>query len=806
MAKKYQKFSPAFTLVEVMLVVGMVAVVALAVTGIVYSAYQDWQVVSQRSNVLQDGQAAIDFMVRTLRQAKEFTAISGPAAPAGFITFTSVDDITEEFRLNTGAGELEYGQPGSLSALTGPVNSLTFTYYDIEGNALNPTDLADIRSINIQAEFADAEDPSLTFTLSGRVFVPTDDPAPPCLLAWWKLNDGFGLTATDSSVNGYDGSLENMDGTEWTAGILGGALQFDGNNDYIGGIGDCPTGNYTVATWAKDTGTTGDGWSVLYSAEQEIWFGVDHEASPVVWLDAGGNGNGANLAAGTWTRDVWHHIAATWDGSNLHLYLDGIDMPITVYGTPGNALATAAVIGAYSQNPTTETWYGEIDDVRLYNCALDPADIAELADVLIYREFTEAKAASDATSITIDTPSGVSEGDLLIAAVATDGDTSSSLAPPGGEGWTEIDIDDYSSEATLATWWKNADASESPTHEFSWSPDQQAYGWMMRFTGHDSSDPVNFWAAGGESSSTPTSPAVVTTVDNCLILRLGAFDDSDITEDNPGLSGHSVITMDASASSGGQVTYRQFTEAKLSSNGTSITVSTPAGTAEGDLLIAAVVTDAQETISPPGGQGWTQIAHDRNSMTLGLWWKNAGASESPNHQFTWSTNEQAYAWMMRFTGHDSAGPINTSQVAQGTSSSPTSPSVTTTVADCLILRIGGFDDDDITADSTGLSGHTDITMDKSNSGNGTCAGGAGFVQQPAIGDSGTSTFSLSANEQYRTVTIAIAPDTSAPVVGAVSGGAGYVSQADAGDSGTSTFALTASQEARTLTIAIAPAP
>ena len=97
-------------------------------------------------------------------------------------------------------------------------------------------------------------------------------------------------------------------------------------------------------------------------------------------------------------------------------------------------------------------------------------------------------------------------------------------------------------------------------------------------------------------------------------------------------------------------------------------------------------------------------------------------------------------------------------------------------------------------------------MDKSNSGSGTCSGGAGFVQQPAIGDSGTSTFSLSANEQYRTVTIAIAPDTSVPVVGAVSGGAGYVSQADAGDSGTSTFALTASQEARTLTIAIAPAP
>ena len=76
----------------------------------------------------------------------------------------------------------------------------------------------------------------------------------------------------------------------------------------------------------------------------------------------------------------------------------------------------------------------------------------------------------------------------------------------------------------------------------------------------------------------------------------------------------------------------------------------------------------------------------------------------------------------------------------------------------MILRIGGFDDDDINVDDAGLLGHTDITMDKSSPGTGTCSGGAGYVQQPAIGNSGTSSFSLTGWEQYRTVTIAIAPD------------------------------------------------
>ena len=59
-------------------------------------------------------------MVRILRQARTFSAVSSPADEAGYITFTNVDDVTEEFRLNAGTGEIEYGQPGSLSALAGP--------------------------------------------------------------------------------------------------------------------------------------------------------------------------------------------------------------------------------------------------------------------------------------------------------------------------------------------------------------------------------------------------------------------------------------------------------------------------------------------------------------------------------------------------------------------------------------------------------------------------------------------------------------------------------------------------------------
>jgi hypothetical protein len=266
--------------------------------------------------------------------------------------------------------------------------------------------------------------------------------------------------------------------------------------------------------------------------------------------------------------------------------------------------------------------------------------------------------------------------------------------------------------------------------------------------------------------------------------------------------------MDKSAASGaGAVTYQGFGEGKQSANSTTVTVLMPAGVSQGDLLIAAVATDGSTsaTIAQVGG-GWTLLNRGSDSgsnMTLGVWWKLAGAAEPLSYIFSWTGNEQAYGWIMRFTGHDPTTPVNTWQFQQGASTdiTPPCPSVTTTVANTMIVRIGGFDRHDITIDSPGLAGHSGITMDESNNNNNSCSGGAGYVQQAAIGASGTVDFTLTVARRYRTVTIAIAPLVAA---GTVSGGAGYVRQASAGSSGQSTFTLGSSKDSRLLTIAIAP--
>ena len=163
-----------FTLVELILVVGTIALVAGALVGLISNSYRDWTLGSNRSTLLQDGQAAMEQMVRILRQSKAVNAVSQSTDPAGSITFTDVDGVGQQFRRNTPTNELEYGPTGSLSALTGSVSNLVFTCYDINGNVLTgPVSTINIQSIGIGITLTDGTN---SFTLPGRVLCPVDLP------------------------------------------------------------------------------------------------------------------------------------------------------------------------------------------------------------------------------------------------------------------------------------------------------------------------------------------------------------------------------------------------------------------------------------------------------------------------------------------------------------------------------------------------------------------------------------------------------------------------------------------------------
>ncbi|HEX5220256.1 MAG TPA: PQQ-dependent sugar dehydrogenase, partial [Verrucomicrobiae bacterium] len=78
------------------------------------------------------------------------------------------------------------------------------------------------------------------------------DPLNQYLTTWLPLDDGTGTTALDASGNGNSGTLINLSPTAWVASVSGGALSFDGVNDFVR-ISNHLGADFTISCWVKTT-------------------------------------------------------------------------------------------------------------------------------------------------------------------------------------------------------------------------------------------------------------------------------------------------------------------------------------------------------------------------------------------------------------------------------------------------------------------------------------------------------------------------------------------------------------------------
>jgi len=76
----------------------------------------------------------------------------------------------------------------------------------------------------------------------------------------------------------------------------------------------------------------------------------------------------ATLAVNTWT-----HLAATFDGATVRLYVNGVQVATQAQTTPFKPTTGTLQIGADSY--AGENFAGRIDDVRIYNQVLSPSEI-----------------------------------------------------------------------------------------------------------------------------------------------------------------------------------------------------------------------------------------------------------------------------------------------------------------------------------------------------------------------------------------------------------------------------------------------
>ena len=211
-------------------------------------------------------------------------------------------------------------------------------------------------------------------------------PPPSGLVSLWP---GEGSAADSFGTN--NGLLEN--GVSFTAGVVGSAFNFNGTNQYVR-VPQAPSLNVsnqvTIDFWMNADPSTPIG-SKLEGLVTADFYGIEINSSgprPGLYFylstnretsyssSADLNGGGMVFPAGQ-----WHHVAATYDGAKIQMYLDGQQWgnPVPATGNISpmlpNSFLTLGSEAGRACNCASRDYHGLLDEIDIFNRALSASEI-----------------------------------------------------------------------------------------------------------------------------------------------------------------------------------------------------------------------------------------------------------------------------------------------------------------------------------------------------------------------------------------------------------------------------------------------
>jgi len=200
-------------------------------------------------------------------------------------------------------------------------------------------------------------------------------------LAYYRLGELGGATASDMSGNAYHGTLAGGV-TLGAASFMSGsyAMIFNGTTGKIdGSAATLPSGSaaWSLEGWAKFSSISGSHINTIVS----IGSWNANEESAFICVDTSGFAQigtfGANYSSTTLiATGGWHHFAGTYDGSNMRLYVDGV----LVLGPQAQTMSLTGTNVCIGSRPPPASvgnqLAGSASEIAIYNYVLSPSQIA----------------------------------------------------------------------------------------------------------------------------------------------------------------------------------------------------------------------------------------------------------------------------------------------------------------------------------------------------------------------------------------------------------------------------------------------
>lgn len=196
----------------------------------------------------------------------------------------------------------------------------------------------------------------------------------------WTMDEGQGCTVSNAA-GGVEGTLGpdcEVSAPSWIPeGISGSALQFAGGSQEVVLDEGATMNGLTIAAWVRAEPNLGS-YMALFDQRDSDSDGYD------LYIDDTSKAflriNETTLSGNTVVADgAWHHVAATYDGTQLTLYVDGV-LDASLSAPAGTIdVQNVARLGRHF-NVSSHSLFGALDEVAIYNWALSNVGIAHLVN------------------------------------------------------------------------------------------------------------------------------------------------------------------------------------------------------------------------------------------------------------------------------------------------------------------------------------------------------------------------------------------------------------------------------------------